>query len=229
MRRSLPLLAALCVAGCNPPATTPAPQPAPAQAPAPAPNPAPVVVACGPRATPRRAPAAQPGPARPRPYNRVITAEAHTRRGLLIVHRVGDRLFFEIPARELNKDMLIVGRYTRAAASNPTPTGGGFGEYAGDEFGERTVRWERTGNRIVLRSVSFAITADSSLSVYRAVEGSNNGTVLAVLNVDAFGPDSAAVVDVTRIFTTAIPTSPADSRHDRSAAVVHRARARLSG
>jgi hypothetical protein len=135
----------------------------------------------------------------------VITAEAKTRRGLFSVHQLNDRVYFEIPARELDKDMLIVGRFTRAAASTPTPSGGGFGNYAGDEFGERALHWERHGNRIVLRSISFAITADSTLSVYRAVQGANNGPVIAVFNVDAYGPDSAAVIDVTRLFTTAIP------------------------
>jgi len=121
------------------------------------------------------------------------------------VHQLNDRTYFEIPTRELNKDMLIVGRFARAATSNPTPTGGGFGDYAGDQFGERALHWERVGNRIILRSVSFAITADSSLSVYKAVQGANNGPVIAVFNIDAYGPDSSAVIDVTRLFTTAIP------------------------
>src|SRR5436190_7001939 len=109
--------------------------------------------------------------ARPRPYNRVITSEARSRGGLFTVHRVNDRLYFEIPRKELGKDQLIVGRYTRASAANPTPTpggggGGGFPFYAGDEFGERTLRWDRVGNRIVLRAPTFDITADTSLSVY---------------------------------------------------------------
>lgn len=141
----------------------------------------------------------------PRPYNRVITRDAQTRRGLFETHRVGDRLYFEIPNKELNKDMLVVGRYTRAAAANPNIQGGGFGEYAGDEFMERTLRWERNGNRVVLRSPSFAITADSTSAVYRAVENSNYGPIIAVLPVDAYGPDSAAVVDVTRLFTSYVP------------------------
>ncbi len=34
------------------------------------------------------------GEAHPRPYNRVITAQAKTRRGLFAVHRVGDKLYF---------------------------------------------------------------------------------------------------------------------------------------
>lgn len=123
---------------------------------------------------------------------------------MFAVHRVGDKLFFEIPRKELYKDMLIVGRYARAAAVDPTP-GGWFGAYVGDQFGERTLRWDRSGNRIILRSPSFTITADTGLSVYRAVEASNYPPIIAVFNVESWGPDSTAVIDVTRLFTTAIP------------------------
>jgi hypothetical protein len=140
----------------------------------------------------------------PRPYGRVITSQAQTRRGLFAVHRVDDKLFFEIPRKELNKDMLLVGRYARAAASEPN-TPGQFGTFGGDQFGERTLRWERSGNRIILRSPAFDITADTSLSVWRAIEASNYAPIIAVLNIEAFGPDSAAVVDVTRLFTTSVP------------------------
>ncbi len=102
-------------------------QPEPAPAPAPQTTATRGSVAGVPQGTPAqdtagRAPGAggaAPAPAAPRPYNRVVTSEAKTRRGLFITHRVGDRLYFEIPAKELNKDQLVVGRYARAAASNP--------------------------------------------------------------------------------------------------------------
>ncbi|MBI3793045.1 MAG: zinc-dependent metalloprotease, partial [Gemmatimonadetes bacterium] len=45
----------------------------------------------------------------------------------------------------------------------------------------------------------------STLSVYRAVLGSNYAPIVASFSVEAFGPDSAAVIDVTRLFTTSIP------------------------
>ncbi len=145
------------------------------------------------------------GAAQPRPYNRVITREAKTRRGMFAVHRVNDKLYFEIPRKELDKDMLLVGRFTRAAAANPRQPGGQFGNYGGDQFTERTLRWDRSGNRIILRSPSFAIVADSTTPVYRAVQASNYPPVVAVFNVEAYGPDSAAVIDVTRLYTTSIP------------------------
>jgi hypothetical protein len=123
---------------------------------------------------------------------------------MFAVHRVNDKLYFEIPSRELNKDMLLVGRFTRAAAADPRLPGGQFGNYGGDQFAERTLRWERSGNRVILRSPSFSIVADTAAPVYRAVQAANYPPIVAVLNVEAYGPDSAAVVDVTRLYTTSI-------------------------
>ena len=195
MNRAATVLAALLVAGCARPAARPT-----------APTPAQTARGAGGAGGGDSAGAGARLPAAaPRPYNRVITAEAQTRRGMFAVHRVGDRLFFEIPRKELHRDMLLVGRYARAAATDPNLPPGQFGNYGGDQFGERTLRWERNGHRVVLRSPQFDITADTGLSVYRAVQASNYGPIVAVLNVEAYGPDSAAVVDVTRLFTTSVP------------------------
>jgi hypothetical protein len=194
---ALPLT--LVVACTSAPAATTAPTPRTGATPAPAET----AAEGGGDTTARRA----GQPASPRPYARVITRDARTRTGMFKTHIVGDRLYFEIPAKELNKDMLLVGRYTRAAAFDPNEprTGGGFPSYVGDQFAERTLRWNRQGNRVILRSPSFAITADTGLSVYRAVEASNYPPIIATFNVEAYGPDSAAVIDVTRLFTTSIP------------------------
>ncbi|HEU4993782.1 MAG TPA: zinc-dependent metalloprotease [Gemmatimonadaceae bacterium] len=203
------ILVGSALLGCSSkPAAAPAPAPAPSEAPAARPQ-----FPTGPAQQEQAGDSTGGralGAARPRPYNRVITGDARTRRGLFAVHRVNDRLYFEIPARELGKDQLLVGRYTRAPlADTPQPGGGGGGGgfpfYVGDQFMSRTLRWDRTGNRIVLRSPTFTITADSTSSVYRAVENSNYPPIIAIFNVEAYGPDSAAVVDVTRLFTSNIP------------------------
>lgn len=134
-----------------------------------------------------------------RPYLRVITRDAKTRSGLLITHRVGEKLYFEIPRGELNRDMLLVGRLARSA-NDPSVS-----SYGGDEFAERILRWERQGTRVILRSPSYEITADSTLPVYQAVSNSNYPPIVAVFNVETFGPDSAAVIDVTRLYTSSLP------------------------
>jgi len=115
-------------------------------------------------------------------------------------HIVGDKLYFEIPTKEMNKDMLLVGRF-HASAPNP----GDFDGYGGDQFTERTLRWERSGNRVILRGTSFDVKADTTQTVSAAVNNSNNPTVIAVFPVETYGTDSAAVIDVTRLYTTAVP------------------------
>lgn len=131
-----------------------------------------------------------------KPYSKVVTASAHTRRGLFTTHRVGDTLFFEIPRGELGRDMLLVGRFARASGGT---------NFGGDEFTKRVLRWERRGNRVLVRSISYEITADSTLPIYEAVTQASYPPIVAVLNVRAYGPDSSAVVDVTPLYTTNVP------------------------
>ncbi|MGQ0764300.1 MAG: zinc-dependent metalloprotease [Gemmatimonadota bacterium] len=138
-------------------------------------------------------PAATPGEPQPRPYNRVITPQARTRNGLFRVHQIGSRLYFEIPRAALNKEMLLVVR----GARTPVNT-----SYAGQQIGQRrVVRWERRDNRVLFREVSYTTVADSTSPIASAVQASNSNLILAGFNVEAWGPDSAAVIEVTRLYT----------------------------
>jgi hypothetical protein len=105
---------------------------------------------------------------------------------------VGDKLFFEIPRRELGKEMLVLTR-TVAGGSTTGFFGGG---------GSQVVVWERDRNRVLLRRQSHSIAADTAAAIYRAVAAQRLGPIIASFNVESFGPDSAAVIDVTRLYTT---------------------------
>ncbi len=131
-----------------------------------------------------------------KPYDSVITARAQTRVGLFRTHRLGDTLYFEIPRSELGRDMLLVGRFARAS---------GGSSYGGDTFTERVLRWERHGNRILLRSLTFELAADPSLPVYQAVTQASYPPIVAAFNIESYGPDSAAVINVTPLYTTNVP------------------------
>src|SRR5574338_762964 len=129
----------------------------------------------------------------PRPYARVVTADARTRSGLFKVHRIGNRLLFEIPRKELNKDHLLVAEIAK------TTLGVGYG---GQALGNRVLRWEKRDNRVLLRSKSYEVmAADTTSPVVGAVEAANVQPILAVFNVEAYGPDSSVVIDVSRLFT----------------------------
>src|SRR6185503_21313651 len=74
-----------------------------AQEPAPTPSP-----------QPEQTPTTPPPPGPPlgglgatpviRPYDRVITKDAKSDEGLFTVHRIGDRLYYEIPTAQLGKE-----------------------------------------------------------------------------------------------------------------------------
>jgi len=153
-----------------------------------------------PAPTPQAAPA---GPGQPRPYDRVITKDAKSDTGVFTVHRVGERLYYEIPAQQLNKEFLWVSQIAR------TTLGAGQG---GQAVGSRVVRWERRNNRVFLRSISYDIVADRNLPIAQAVDAANNDAILMAFNVEAVGKDDAPVIDVTRLFTTEVPEFSARGR-----------------
>src|SRR6185503_824401 len=178
--------------------------PALAQEPAPTP----------PAPQPEQTPAAPPTPLGPplgglgaapdiRPYDRVITKEAKSDEGLFTVHRIGDRLYYEIPTAQLGKEFLWVSQLAR------TTVGAGQG---GQAVGSRVVKWERRGNRVLLRSISYDIVADRQQPIAQAVDAANNDTILMAFNIEALGKDDAPVIDVTRAFTTEVPEFSGRSR-----------------
>ncbi|MBA2670666.1 MAG: zinc-dependent metalloprotease, partial [Gemmatimonadetes bacterium] len=127
-----------------------------------------------------------------RPYARVITSEAQTERGLFITHRIGDKVFFEIPRRELGQEQAVMIRTAAGGAS------GGF--FGGGQT--RFVRWDLEGNRVFLREQSYDFTAEPGTAIERAVVAMRAGPILQSFNVESWGPDGAPVIDVSRLFTT---------------------------
>ncbi|MCC6928271.1 MAG: zinc-dependent metalloprotease [Gemmatimonadaceae bacterium] len=160
-----------------------------------------------PPGAPPNASQAQPGqgqaqqPRRgPRPYAQVITDKAVSDAGGITVHRVDDRWFFELPDSLLGRDFLLVTR----VAGVPSNFGGFIS--AGMSTGERVVRWERVGDRLILRTIEFGAVADDSLPIARSVALNNLGPILAAFPIAAFTRDSASkVVDVTDFFTGDTP------------------------
>ena len=156
-------LAALTFGCQSKPTPSPSPSPAPANRPAAAPG-----------ATPNAGGAAaqpggggggggaggQGGEPTPRPYAQVIRGAVTTKSGLFKTHMIGSTLYFEIPAAELGKDLLLITQIAKNVE------GDGYG---GAPLDERVVRWERRGNRVLFRSVSYATRADPETPIAEAV------------------------------------------------------------
>lgn len=164
--------------------------------------------ACAPSTPPARTPSPQAGAqaadstrrpggataAGPKAYRTVITDKAVTREGVFKTHRIDDKLFFEIPRAQFGAEMMMIARAVESTMQDP---GGFFGGGA-----QSLVRWERNNNAIVLRQRNYRLTVDSTDNIRRQVHGFQNGPVIMRFDVQAWSPDSAAVIDVTDLFLT---------------------------
>lgn len=138
-----------------------------------------------------------------KPYERVITKDAKSDVGIFTVHRIKEKVYYEIPKNELDKDFLWVSQIAR------TTLGVGYG---GQAAGNHVVRWERHANRVLLRSVSYEVVADPRLPVSRAVQAANNNPIIMSFWIEAFGKDESPVIDVTRLFTSEVTEFSARTR-----------------
>ena len=139
----------------------------------------------------------------PRPYEKVITKEFTSDDGVFKVHRNRDRVYYEIPKSEFGKEFLWVSQL------RSTTIGVGYG---GQALGNRVVRWELRDRRVLLRGVNYEVVADPSEPISKAVKDSNTEPIIMAFNVEAFGPEGAAVIDVGRLFTTDVPEFSARAR-----------------
>jgi hypothetical protein len=157
--------------------------------------------------------AAQPAAGRPvpraagqpeiKPYDKVITKEAKSDKGVFTVHQIKNKYYYEIPRSELGKDFLWVSQIAKTTLDVG---------YGGQALGNRVVRWERHNDRVLLRSIRYDIVADPKEPIARAVQAANNDAILMAFNIEAFGKEDAPVIDVTRLYSTEVPEFSARSR-----------------
>lgn len=130
-------------------------------------------------------------------YFKILGEDAVTEKGLFWTHRVDEKLYFEIPDEELGREILMVSRIVKAQAG----TG-----YGGLRVNNYVLRWQKRGERILLRSVMYQSVADTSASIYQAVKNATFEPILATFEIKAIGPDStSSLIEVTDLFTTDLP------------------------
>jgi hypothetical protein len=128
----------------------------------------------------------------PQAYDKVVVKSATSDSGLLLVHRTEGKILFEIHDSLIGRDMLWLTRIA-AAAEDLSPF-----TNAGSNVHEYLVRFERDGDRVLLRSQGTRYVADSALPIARSVAANTFSPILRSFKVEAERPDSSAVViDVT--------------------------------
>ncbi|GAB4467010.1 MAG: zinc-dependent metalloprotease [Armatimonadaceae bacterium] len=150
----------------------------------------------GRQGTPQGAPGAAQRPTNePQPYDKVITKEAKTDEGLITVHRVDNKYYWEIPPSVLGKEILWV------TTLRATQTGAGYG---GQEVQDRVVRLEKRDDVILLRGVDYQARAAEGSTMQQSVALSSVEPILQTFPVAAYNKDAsdAAVIEVTRFLTS---------------------------
>lgn len=133
-----------------------------------------------------------------KPYDEVVTKEARSDNGLFLVHRVDDKVYYEIPQGAFGLPMLWVTQIAQ--------TSGGR-DIMGTLGKDTVVRWEyrEADDKVLLRQVRFDMRADAKDPINNAVEASSVAPIIQAFSVAAYGKDKAPVIDVTSLFTSDVP------------------------
>jgi hypothetical protein len=121
-------------------------------------------------------------------YDDVVTKEAKTQPGVFAVHRIDDKVLFEIPADKLGKLMMFRAEVARG------PSGTSFNGMA---LGTKFIRFERRENKIQV--IEAAFDKRSRADTQAAVEASATEPIIASFNVEAEGKDRSAVITATNV------------------------------
>ena len=133
-----------------------------------------------------------------KPYAKVITDEAETDDGLFTVHRLDEKVYYEIPDSLMNSEMLLVSRIAKTADE--------IG-YGGEKANTHVVRWQRQGQKVLLRVVSYENVADPDEPIYEAVRNANFEPIMMSFDVEALSEDqSGVVIDATPLYESDVPS-----------------------
>ena len=142
----------------------------------------------------------------PKPYKKVIDSTAVTQKGLIDVHKVGEKYLFEISDALIGKEIMTITRYSK------TPAGGGI--FGGEEINRQVVRFEKgQNNTILLRSITYVImTPDEDKPITKSVKNSSADPIIGIYDVLAYKKDEsgknnvASVIDMTAAFDSDLQT-----------------------
>ena len=124
------------------------------------------------------------------PFFELISDEAISMTGMLTVHRVDDKYYFEIPDSLFGREIMAITRMAK------TPTGAGYG---GEEANEQVIRFERgPNNKVFIRGIDYVnVSTDTLQPIYKAIQNSNVDPIIAHFSIKSVRPDTSVVIDVT--------------------------------
>lgn len=131
-----------------------------------------------------------------KPFKEIITNKAISMKGLMTVHKVEDKYYFEIPDSIFEREIMTITRIAKTA------TGAGYG---GEQINEQVIRFERRpDDKVLLRAVDYInVNTDSTQPIFKAVKTSNVDPIVASYEVKSVRKDTSVLIDVTDFFKDA--------------------------
>lgn len=126
-------------------------------------------------------------------YDEVITKEAKTQPGLFKVHRIDEKVYWEIPADKLGRDLL----WQAEIAELPASVG-----FPGTPAGTSVLKFTRRNNKLLLRTPDYSVRSAANDGTDVAIRANAVEPVIMQFDILTEGENKSAVIDVTPLFTT---------------------------
>ncbi len=131
----------------------------------------------------------EPPPAQLKSFDEVLKGDVESTIGMFNVHKVKDKYYFEIPNSLLDKEMLMVTRFSKTPRTI---------KHGGEQIAENVLTWERVDKKIFIRLRTYNNVINGDSSIYEAFLNSNVAPIFADFNVIAESDDKRSVlIDVT--------------------------------
>jgi Met-zincin/Domain of unknown function (DUF5117)/Domain of unknown function (DUF5118) len=132
-----------------------------------------------------------------KPYDEGIK-DAKSDNGLFLVHRIEDKVYYEIPTAALGLPLLWVTQLEQTSTGR---------DIMGTLGSDRVVRWDYREDLdcVCLREVHFDMRAEAKDPINNAVQTSSIAPIIQMFKVEAYGKDKSPVIDVTSLFTNDVP------------------------
>ncbi len=127
-------------------------------------------------------------------FDKLFKEKHETASGMFILHKMKEKVYFEIPLNMLGKEMLL--------ASTTTETSDNANGIVGGKTDPIHIVFTKSGENVQLRRINCDVITDNQDSnIAKAIQKSNVGSIMKSMKVEAYSKDSSAVVvDLTSFF-----------------------------
>jgi len=127
-------------------------------------------------------------------FQKLFKEKHETASGMFILHKMKEKVYFEIPLKMLGKEMLL--------ASTTTETSDNANGIVGGKTDPIHIVFTKSGENVQLRRINCDVITDNKNSnIAKAIQSSNIGSIMKSMKIEAYSKDSSAVVvEMTSFF-----------------------------